>query len=93
METFYKAYTKTEQNKLYYFVKRYLSFPEYKDVEDILEGYGMHTDFDKACNIAGINNPAIRKQLLDSIHGAVMPQAKVIDLNPADTVLTKKIVR
>jgi len=56
METFYKAYTKTEQNKLYYFVKRYLSFPEYKDVEDILEGYGMHTDFDKACNIAGINN-------------------------------------
>ncbi len=92
METFYKAYTKTEQNKLYYFVKRYLSFPEYKDVEDILEGYGMHTDFNKACSIAGINNPAIRKQLLDSIQGVDVPQAKVIDLNPAEVVLTKKIV-
>ena len=92
METFYKAYTKTEQNKLYYFVKRYLSFPEYKEVEDILEGYGMHTDFNKACSIAGINNPSIRKQLLDSIQGVAIPQAKVIDLNPADTVLTKKIV-
>ena len=92
METFYKAYTKTTQNKPYYFVKKYLSFPEYKDVEDILEGYGMHTDFNKACSIAGINNPKIRKQLLDGIQAEVVQQAKVIDLNPADIILTKKIV-
>lgn len=92
METFYKAYTKVVQNKSYYFVKKYLSFPEYKDVADILEGYGMHTDFNKACSIAGLDNQGIKKQLLDEIQNAV-PQAKVIDFKPVDMVLTKKIVQ
>ncbi|MEO6668319.1 MAG: hypothetical protein ABIN36_02515 [Ferruginibacter sp.] len=92
METFYKAYTKTTQNELYYFVKRYLSFPEYPEVEDVQEGYGMHVDFNKACSIAGINNPTVRKQLLDSIESEVGTQAKVIDLNPSESVLAKKIV-
>jgi hypothetical protein len=93
METFYKAYTKIEQNKTYYFVKKFLSFPEYQDVEDILEGYGMHTDFNKACSIAGINNPKIRKQLFDGILtvDAATPQAKVIDMNSQEIGLTKKI--
>lgn len=90
METFYKAYIKISQNKSYYFVKKYLSFPEYDNVEDILEGYGMHTDFNKACNIAGINDPKVKKQLLDGIQTA-SPQAKVIDLNPADVILNKRI--
>ena len=91
METFYKAYTKISQNKSYYFVKKYLSFPEYNDVEDIMEGYGMHTDFNKACSIAGLHDLKIRQQLLDGIQSE-MPQAKIIELNPADAVLTKKIV-
>ncbi len=91
METFYKAYTKQIENKSYYFVKKYLSFPEYEGVADAMEGYGMHTDFDKACTIAGLDDSRIKKQLLDEIHAAV-PQAKVIDLKPADIVLTKKIV-
>ena len=91
METFYKAYTKMSQNKSYYFVKKYLSFPEYNDVEDILEGYGMHTDFNKACSIAGVLDSRIRKQLLDGMQSET-PQAKIIELNPADAVLTKKIV-
>lgn len=91
METFYKAYSKIAQNKSYYFVKRYLSFPEYDNVEDILEGYGMHTDFNKACSIAGVNNSLIRKQLLESIQSP-SSQAKVIELNAADIVLIKKIV-
>lgn len=90
METFYKAYTKISQNKLTYFVKKYQCFPEYENVEDILEGYGMHTDFEKACSIAGVHDPQIRKQLLDAIEAAV-PQAKIIDLNAADAVLVKKI--
>lgn len=79
------------QNRQYYFVKKYLSFPEYDNVEDIMEGYGMHTDFNKACNIAGVNDQKIRKQLLEGIQSEV-PQAKIIELNTADPVLTKKIV-
>ena len=91
METFYKAYTKVIQNKSYYFVKRYLRFTEYEGIADIMEGYGMHTDFNKACSIAGLENPVVKKQLMDEISAAV-PQAKVIDLNPAEIVLNKKIV-
>ena len=91
METFFKAYTKVIQNKPYYFVKKFLSFPEYEGVDDALEGYGMHTDFNKACSIAGLEDAAIKRQLLDEIQSAV-PQAKVIDLNPAELVLNKKIV-
>jgi hypothetical protein len=91
METFYRAYTKVIQNKSYYFVKKYLCFPEYEGVADVMEGYGMHTDFNKACSIAGLENPVVKKQLLDEIQGAVT-QAKVIDLKPVDIVLSKKIV-
>lgn len=90
MEIFYKAYSKTNQNKIFYFVKKYISFPEYKDVADILEGYGMHTDFHKACNIAGLTNQQIRKQLFEEIQSS-LPQAKVIDLNPpVEVVFTRK---
>lgn len=92
MEIFYKAYTKIVQNKVYYFVKKYLSFPEYDNVEDILEGYGMHIDFDKACSIAGIDHPKIRQQLFEQAQAA-SPQAKVIDINSDDIILNKKIGR
>ena len=91
METFYKAYSKMTQNKLHYFVKKYLSFPEYKDVADILEGYGMHTDFLKACSIAGVKEVAIQQQLLLEIQAAI-PTAKVIDLNPAEEIVLTQAV-
>lgn len=63
MEYFYTAYTKQIADKNYYFIKRYMVFPELKNAANILDGYGMHTDFYKACNIAGINKTAIREKL------------------------------
>ncbi len=80
MENFYTAYTKVMDNKTYYFVKKYLVFPEFKDVEPMQESFGMHADFNKACNIAGINDPIIREQLFNEAKDSVQ-QAKVIDLN------------
>lgn len=80
MENFYTAYTKVIENKTYYFVKKYMIFPEFKDVSPALESYGMHTDFNKACSIASINDPKIREQLLNEAEGTIQ-QAKVIDLN------------
>ena len=80
MENFYNAYTKVIENKTYYFVKKYLIFPEFKDVAPVLESYGMHTDFNKACSIAAVNDPKIREQLLNEAEGTIQ-QAKVIDLN------------
>ena len=91
METFYKAYSKQVDDQLTYFVKRYLHFPEYSGVADILEGYGMHTDFEKACSIAGIENQKIRKQIFEDMQAAA-PQAKVIDLNPVDVNVQIKMV-
>ncbi len=67
MEQFYDSYTKVIQDKTYYFVKRYLRFPEYAGVSDIMEGYGMHTDFNKACEIAGIKDTAVRKQVFEQM--------------------------
>lgn len=83
MENLYTAYTKVMENKTYYFVKKYLVFPEFKDVEPMQESFGMHTDFDKACHIAGINDPIIREQLLNEAKGTIQ-QAKVIELNTAN---------
>lgn len=80
MENLYTAYTKVMDNKTYYFVKKYLVFPEFKDVEPMQESFGMHTDFNKACSIAGINDPIIRAQILNEAKNTVH-QAKVIDLN------------
>lgn len=79
MENFYNSYTKIIDNITYYFVKKYLSFPELKDVAPMLESYGMHTDFNKACNIAAIYDPKIREQLLKEAEGTIH-QAKVIDI-------------
>ncbi len=80
MENFYTAYTKVIENKTHYFVKKYLVFPEFKDVPPMQEAFGMHTDFNKACEIAGIQDPKIREQLLMEAEGTIQ-QAKVIDLN------------
>ncbi len=82
MENFCTAYTKVIENKTYYFVKKYLTFPEFKDVSPVLESYGMHADFNKACNIAGIQDTLLREQLLHEAEGTIQ-HAKVIDLNTA----------
>ena len=83
MDNLYTAYTKVIDNKTYYFVKTYLVFPEFKVLEPMQESFGMHTDFNKACNIAGINDPIIREQLFNNATGMVQ-QAKVIELNTAN---------
>ena len=81
MENIYKSYTKTVQGKTYYFVKKFLSFPEFNNVPDVLVGYGMHTDFDKACGIAMIQDENIKLQLLNNMANPV-DTAKVIDMLP-----------
>lgn len=85
MENFYTSYTKVVQGKTYYFVKKFLTFPEFNNVPNVLAGYGMHTDFDKACNIAMITDTRINLQLLNSMGmgKGVVEKAKVIDMLPA----------
>jgi hypothetical protein len=80
MENYYTSYSKVVQNKKYYFVKKFLKFPEFHNVPDVLVGYGMHTEFDKACSIATVNDPMIRQKLLIEMEGNV-EQSKVIDMH------------
>ena len=80
MENFYTTYRKTINGVTFYFVKKYQTFPEYKDVSPVLENYGMHTDFKKACKIAMISDKAIQKQLSDTLENNAA-QTKVVRLN------------
>jgi hypothetical protein len=87
METFYTAYTKQLDFKIYYFVKKFTAFPELKNVPPVMESYGMHTDFNKACSIAGVVNEDIKAQLLMQAEGT-RQTAKVVDLSNTATGIT-----
>ncbi|MEP6595334.1 MAG: hypothetical protein ABJA71_05275 [Ginsengibacter sp.] len=80
MENFYTAYKKTIDGVTFYFVKKYQIFPEYENIPSILENYGMHTNFKKACKIAMISNKTTQQQLLD-ILGENDASTKVIQIN------------
>lgn len=85
MENFYTAYRKTIDGVTFYFVKKYQTFPEYKNVSSVLENYGMHTDFTKACKIAMISDRAIQKQLFDTLE-INSAQTRVIPLNRSKAI-------
>jgi len=77
MEHLYTVHTKLIEDKTYYFVKKILALPEFKGLADVVVGYGMHTDFEKACSIAGIDDIACRKQLLLDLEKTNQPAAPV----------------
>jgi hypothetical protein len=84
MKTFTTAYVKTINGIPFYFVKTYHTFPEYQNVPPILETYGMHTNFKKACKIAQVSDLGIQQQLLNKIEENASA-CKVIPLQPAVT--------
>lgn len=78
MEHSYKAYTKTINGIQYYFIKKYASFPELKDVPEILQSYGMHTDFNNACKIAAVQDLEVKQRLYNELnHGVVYGYQKL----------------
>lgn len=80
MEKVFKSYSKVIDGSTYFFVKQFLVFPEIPNVQPVLEKYGMHTDFDKACNIAGLHDEAIKKRLLQEIENEES-MVKVIEID------------
>ena len=81
MEMHYTSYTRKIGGIIYYFVKSCRVFPELPQVPPIQEGFGMHADFEKACRIAGIQDPLMMQQLLRETREEEV-QAKVIRFNP-----------
>ncbi len=88
MEKFYTCYSKEVFGIFHFFVKRFATFPELKDVPDVLEGYGMHTDFDKACAIAQIQDAAVKAELLRSVQA--VKDARVIPMNMVKNIASGK---
>lgn len=86
MKYSYETYFKMIENRKYYFVKRYLQFKEFGDnLCDVLEGYGMHSDFNKACVIAGIKDQSLQQQLFAQME-AKLSEIKVIEMNQPSTL-------
>lgn len=79
MQYIYQAYSKQVNGTETFFVKRFLHFPELPHVPDVQEGFGMHTDFVKACGLAGISDPELINQVLEGMREPVQP-AKVINI-------------
>lgn len=88
MEHLYTVHTKLIQGKTHYFVKKIMALPEFKGLADMVIGYGMHTDFEKACSIAGITDIAIRQQLLLELQEKTRSQKpeKLYTVQTADIV-------
>jgi hypothetical protein len=79
MEHIYTVHTKLVENKTYYFVKKLMRLTEFKGLADVVVGYGMHTDFEKACKIAGVDDGEARKQLLidlEKINQPILPDVQ-----------------
>lgn len=81
MKDSYEAYVKEVNGIPLYFVKHFLVFPEYSNIDPLVQGYGMHADFEKACNIAGILDPAIRKSIFPVQSTENTDEAKLVDIS------------
>lgn len=68
MENVYTAYTKVINDVTFYFVKKHTIFPEYEGMPKVLESFGMHVNFYRACDIAKIYDEAIITKLLNDLN-------------------------
>ena len=82
MKIFYTAYAKAIDSTTFYFVKSFLTFPEFENVPPVLESYGMHTNFEQACNIAQVYDKEIQQQLLTEMESNIA-SSNVLPLYPA----------
>lgn len=74
MENLYTVQTKLLDGKTYYFVKKLLKLTEFKGLADVVIGYGMHTNFEKACSIAGISDKSVKDELLLRLEVLSLPE-------------------
>lgn len=67
MKLVYSGYTKEINNVKYYFVKKYITFPELENSPKIVDSMGMHVDFLRACKIAAITEEEVVHQLMKEL--------------------------
>ena len=87
MENIYNAYTKEINGKTFYFIKKFIFYPEIKDSSPILDKLGMHTNFHKACSIAEVYDQQIVNRLMNELH--IIPESgRVIHLQKSKSGYT-----
>ncbi len=92
MKNEYIAYTREINGELFYIVKHFMVIPELQNIHPVQVGYGMHQQFDKACDIASITKDAAeRKKIYALILSEEVPSAKVISINDFKNLGGKKI--
>lgn len=91
MEHLYTVHTKQVEGKTYYFVKKIMTFPELGESANLVTGYGMHTDFEKACNIAGIEDMNARKNLLAGLEQQTKPKEVVPMVKRPSVTITDSV--
>ena len=74
MEHYYKAYTKSINDINFYFVKKYTNYPEFQDTPAILEKFGMHKNFKKACNLADVYELSIIERLYEEANASLISE-------------------
>jgi hypothetical protein len=84
MENSYLAYTKEINGVIFYFVKKYTTFPDYQDFPKVLDTMGMHTDFYKACGIAEVYDENVVSDLMKELH-IIPDRARIIQMNTVKT--------
>lgn len=89
MEHIYISYCKKIDNSNFYFIKKFQVYPELFNIPPMLEGYGMHTNFDKACSLAGIYEQQIKNRLLQDVADTDMG-GKVIEMAAGEKTSQKK---
>jgi len=92
MEHLFTVHTKLIQDKTYYFVKKIMTLPEFKGLADVVVGYGMHTDFEKACSIAGIDDGATRELLLLDLEKSKLSPLPDIQVNNPQKNIQKRAI-
>ena len=73
MEIIYTAYIREVNNQPFYFVKRFTSFSQLKNVDPVLDTMGMHKNFYRACDLANVFDPEIIKNLYNELH--IIPES------------------
>ena len=81
MEHSYSVHKKEINGVPTYFIKKFLTFPDQQDIPDIREGFGMHSNFEMACSIAGVESDTIKSNLRQQVDEE-SAEGKVIPLQP-----------
>lgn len=92
MEHYYKAYTKLINDTNFYFVKKYTTYPEFQDSPAVLEKFGMHKNFKKACMLAEVFDIALVEKLYDEANASMLSEQNAIEVeNQHTTIMSQRL--